>query len=101
MTIVNSDSININMSSLSGYVTATLEELIQVFGLPTYVLEDPREKVQTEWTLEIDGVVATIYNWKTGSTPAGQYRWHIGGFGRGEVDLVQRAVLQYRETVAA
>lgn len=88
-------------SSLSGYVEATLYELTQVFGAPTYALEDPDEKVQTEWTLRLNGVVATIYNWKTGFTPCGLYRWHVGGFGRGEVELVQEAVAAYRKAVAA
>lgn len=88
-------------SSLSGYVEATRYELEEVFGEPTYADEDPREKVQTEWTLRINGVVATIYNWKTQGTPQGLYRWHIGGFGRGEVELVQSAVANYRKAVAA
>ena len=88
-------------SSLSGYVEATYHELEQVFGEPTYADEDPSEKVQTEWTLRINGVVATIYNWKTQQTPRGMYRWHIGGFGRGEVELVQEAVDAYRKAVRA
>ena len=88
-------------SSLSGYVEATLYELTQVFGAPTYRNEDLDEKVQTEWVLRINGVIATVYNWKTGSTPAGQYRWHVGGFGKGEVELVQEAVDAYRKAVSA
>ena len=88
-------------SSLSGYVEATYYELEQVFGEPTYALEDPSEKIQTEWTLRLNGVVATIYNWKTQQTPRGLYRWHIGGFGRGEVELVQEAVAGYRKAVRA
>jgi len=88
-------------SSLSGYVEATLYELTQVFGAPTYRNEDLDEKVQTEWVLRLNGAVATIYNWKTGQTPRGLYRWHIGGFGRGEVELVQEAVAAYRKAVRA
>lgn len=88
-------------SSLSGYVEASYYELEQVFGEPTYVDEDPQEKVQTEWTLSLNGVTATVYNWKTGSTPAGQYRWHVGGFGKGEVELVQAAVDAYRNQIDA
>lgn len=88
-------------SSLSGYVEATLYELTQAFGEPTYANEDLDEKVQTEWVLRINGVLATIYNWKTGSTPTGQYRWHVGGFGAGEVELVQEAVDTYRKAVRA
>ena len=88
-------------TSLSGYVEATLYELTQVFGEPTYALEDPDEKVQTEWCVRLDGVVATIYNWKTQQTPRGLYRWHVGGFGRGEVEMVQQLVANYRKAVRA
>ena len=101
ITIKNTDSINITGSSLSGYVEATRYELEQVFGAPTYALENPDDKVQTEWTLSLNGVVATIYNWKTQQTPRGLYRWHIGGFGRGEVEMVQEAVAAYRKSVRA
>jgi len=79
-------------SSLSGYVTTTYDRLCEVFGEPTYSTGDPYEKVQTEWVVSIKGVTATIYNWKTGSTPVDSYNWHIGGFGKGEVDLVQEVV---------
>lgn len=88
-------------SSLSGYVEATLYELTQAFGEPTYVDENPNEKIQTEWVLRINGTLATIYNWKTGQTPAGLYRWHVGGFGAGEVELVQQAVADYRKSMNA
>lgn len=101
MQIKNSDTVNVNFSSLSGYVDSTLYELTQVFGEPTYVDEDPHEKVQTEWCLRLNGVTATVYNWKTGSTPVGEYRWHVGGFGKGEVELVQQAIEQYRKSVSA
>ena len=88
-------------SSLSGYVEATYYELEQVFGEPTYRNEDLDEKVQTEWVLRLNGAVATIYNWKTGQTPQGLYRWHVGGFGVGEVEIVQQLVADYRKAVAA
>ena len=88
-------------SSLSGYVEATYHELEQVFGAATYADEDPRAKIQTEWTLRLNSEIATIYNWKTEQTPRGLYRWHIGGFGKGEVEMVQEAVANYRKAVAA
>jgi methionine synthase II (cobalamin-independent) len=101
ITVQNTDTVNIAGTSLSGYVEATLYELEQVFGSPTYADEDPSKKVQTEWTLSLDGVVATIYNWKTQQTPQGVYRWHIGGFDKGEVEMVQEAVDAYRKAVRA
>ena len=101
ITIKNTNTVNIAGTSLSGYVEATYYELEQVFGAPTYALEDPDEKVQTEWTLRLNGVVATIYNWKTGSTPRGLYRWHVGGSNKGEVAMVQQLVADYRKAVQA
>lgn len=93
MNIENASGADINMTSLSGYVVSTYEDLVNTFGLPSYKNEDPDDKVQTKWRLKINGVVATIYNWKTGVTPtAGLYNWHIGGFGKGEVDLVKQAL---------
>jgi hypothetical protein len=92
MKIETDTAINVAGSSLSGYVETTYDRLVEVFGAPTYSDANPHEKVQTEWNVMINGVVATIYNWKTGYTPLEQYRWHIGGFGRGEVELVQEAV---------
>ena len=98
MKIENSDGISANMSSLSGYVTTTYEELVQTFGPPTYECNDLRDKIQTEWCLRLDGVVCTIYNWKTEGTPMGRYDWHIGGYGRGEVELVKQAISEHRQS---
>lgn len=92
MKIENSDTIYINMSSLRGYVTTTYDDLCRVFGPPTYECDDLHDKIQTEWILRIDGVVCTIYNWKTEGTPMGRYDWHIGGYGEGEVELVKQAL---------
>jgi len=96
MQIKNSDVIETCGSSLSGYVKSTYDELVAVFGEPTFTDCDPREKVQCEWILCIDGVVATVYNWKTEVVPLGVYDWHVGGFDRGEVDAVHRAIAEYR-----
>lgn len=101
ITVQNTDTVNVTGTSLSGYVEATLYELTQVFGAPTYALEDPDEKVQTEWTLRLNGEVATVYNWKTQLTPRGLYRWHVGGSGKGEVEMVQQLVADYRKSVRA
>lgn len=96
MQIENSDSIQVCGSSLSGYITSTYDELVAAFGEPTFTDIDPREKVQCEWVLRIGDVVATIYNWKTGVVPLDVYEWHIGGFDRGEVDAVRRAIAEHR-----
>lgn len=71
-----------NGTSLRGTVSTTYDEIIKIFGEPTYVESDPDEKVTAEWDIEFeDGVVATIYDYKeyTGKPPLARYDWHIGG----------------------
>lgn len=80
---------------LQGHFTATYDELVDVFGEPTYKAEDAGgfDKVWTEWNLEFkvptedgdfDYVTATIYDWKEEGPYASRiskpYSWHIGGF---------------------
>jgi hypothetical protein len=73
--------LRINGTSLKGYITATYEELVAVFGQPTHGPDDREgDKVTCEWQLLFeDGTYATIYDWKTDYTPMGAYEWHIGG----------------------
>lgn len=74
------------MTSLTGYLIATYNELVETFGEPTYMEWSGDRKVSTEWDLRIDDVVVTIYDWKEGSENvcrSGQpYRWHVGGNSR-------------------
>lgn len=92
---------------LQGEITTTYDVLRGLFGKPSFDTGDPYEKVQTEWCIEgkvfftdedgeIDNeyVSATVYNWKTGgSTPIGEYDWHIGGNSYDSVELV-RAIIE-------
>ena len=67
------------------------EELVEIFGKPTYTDADPYEKVNAEWIIESKVVTKgdddddyfykpfTIYNWKTGYIPTEEYEWHVGG----------------------
>lgn len=66
-------------TGLVGYVTATYDELVNDLGDPS-VKRSGDDKVTVEWILKfIDGTIVTIYDWKTGQTPRGEYRWHVGG----------------------
>jgi len=67
------------LTSLKGYIETTYQDLVDRFGKPTFEDHDPREKVNAEWVLEIDGKIATIYNWKTGQIPMEKHDWNIGG----------------------
>jgi len=76
-------------TSLQGYIEASYEDLVKVFGEP--IRETSGDgKVDIEWELEVRDfdfnsvIPITIYNWKdydgglTAQTTK-DYRWHIGG----------------------
>ena len=87
------------MTSLQGYVKVSYDELVEVFGEPTFQSNwdyEPRPvcgKIETEWELGIDDTPVTIYDWKeydngSRSRSGLAYRWHIGGTSRKAVDIV-------------
>ena len=84
---------NVNMTSYKGSLTTTYGQLIQVFGKPDKGPDDLNlDKITCEWALEFeDGVVATLYDWKTNRTPMAQYEWHIGGRSSEAVDRILEA----------
>ena len=59
--------------------SASYNELAREFGEP---LEGDGYKVTSEWSLEIDGGVFTIYDWKERHMPSESpdldFTWHIG-----------------------
>jgi len=81
-------------SSLLGYIKTTYADLVEKFGEPDTIDLD---KSTAEWCVEFcvdlgmgdyKFVNTTIYDWKTDSTPMGEYEWHIGGFGFDAVECV-------------
>ena len=81
------------MTSLQGYVKASFDELVEVFGQPTYAEPSGDGKVETEWEMVEGETVFTIYDWKEYDNGARSrsglaYRWHIGGRSREAVDFV-------------
>jgi hypothetical protein len=97
-----SDEINVTGTSLQGYVEATYEELVDVFGKPTHTYGD---KTTCEWDMEfrvetgddIRYVVATLYDWKMAPTVNSNYRWHIGGKNYLAVECVTQAIQGVRD----
>lgn len=66
-------------TSLEGYITITYKELVDELGEPH---ETDGDKSTVEWAFKTaEGVVFTIYDYKTYATPKGVYEWHIGGTG--------------------
>ena len=77
----------VNGTSLKGYVLTTYDNLVEIFGEPTF-LGSEDGKTTAEWIIEFeDGLVATIYDWKMGETPMDLYEWHVGG---NSVEVVKR-----------
>jgi hypothetical protein len=72
---------NINMTGLKGEFPITFAELCEIFGRPDVGPNDrDMDKVTCEWKLKFDdGTVASIYDYRVGYTPMGEYEWHIGG----------------------
>lgn len=54
------------------------EEVVQAFGKPQ-VGKSPDGKVQVEWVGRINGLVFTIYDYKSKIEPQRNTHWHIGG----------------------
>lgn len=70
-------AINVNGTSLQGYITIPMAEIVEKLGAPTFTMGD---KVTAEWHVQIGDAVITIYDYKEETTPLRQYDWHIGGF---------------------
>lgn len=107
--IDSGNAVDTNGTSLMGFVRATYAELTDLFG------EDlgGGDKTTAEWALlievpavdcntqdysgEMEHIVATIYDWKTSSTPYGEYDWHVGGYSKSAVWYVQDLLNEYRQ----
>ena len=88
------DCMNSNGSSLRGYHTTSYVNLVDLFGEPNAYSGD---KTWNAWDLcftvhdddgeDSEDVYVSIYDWKESSpdhSRIGEYRWHIGGFAKGE-----------------
>ena len=66
-------------SCFQGYVSATYDHLVKLFGQPFGPSTDG--KVQAEWIVKFEnGSVATVYDWKRyGFPPTTTTTWHVGG----------------------
>ena len=66
-------------------ITASVRELEEILGAPTFMCNDGTDKVNFEWEMETeDGEVFTVYDWKEYRPISRdeQIEWHIGGNGR-------------------
>lgn len=79
-------------------ITATLDELIRIFGPPSADSNGQGEKTNFEWDLVTDdGTVFTIYDWKeyrklTSDEPV---EWHIGAHTKEDSDKVFTTIVRH------
>jgi hypothetical protein len=89
---VANDHNECNGTHLQGYITTDYATLVATFGESL----GGGDKTTQEWVLVgEDGTVATIYDWKWGTTPLHKCEWHIGGLSYKAVELVQDAMMGY------
>ena len=91
-------------TSLMGYVSASYDELVRLFGEPNSSGDE--YKVDVEWMMLINGEPVTIYNYKDGPNYLGKtarhpkywgsYDWHIGGKKKHVVDMVEELLQTIR-----
>lgn len=85
-----SDAIDVNGTWLQGYISTTYQRLVDLFGEPELYVDN---KVQAEWTLEHDGTIITIYDYKNYGVDAEKNtEWHIGGFDRKAAVLAKKLI---------
>lgn len=76
-------------TSLQGYVDCSYSLLVDLFGQPM----SGGDKTNAKWTVKTsDGVVITIYDWKSEIDPIHNTDWHIGGFSDKAVDALYEII---------
>jgi len=88
---VNSKNTSVQGTSFKGHVCTTYDKLVKILGEPKEGSSDG--KTTCEWRLEFeDGKVATIYDWKVGSTPKDEYNWHVGAKTHSALDNLEEVL---------
>lgn len=86
--------VNVDGTSLMGYVAISYDHLVEAFGKPTSQRPSGDDKVRIEWQIKFaDNTVATIYDWKNYGKSIKWVKenfleWHIGGNDKHAVDKV-------------
>jgi hypothetical protein len=76
---------------------ATINQIEEMLGEPTYFTNDGTDKVNVEWNAQTSsGLPFTIYDWKE-YRPIGRtetIRWHVGGHSPLETDEALMEILE-------
>jgi hypothetical protein len=76
-TTFTSKNVDVNGTSLQGFITCSYDTLCEVFGEP---IGGDGYKTRAEWEGKTsDGTVFTIYDWKERQPIGDVTDWHIGG----------------------
>ena len=86
------NGVNVNGTSLQGYITCSYDTLVEVFGEPNG--SGDGYKVQAEWMGKSGDTVFTIYDWKENQDIYDVTEWHIGGMSKDSVEVVHWIVYQ-------
>ena len=83
--------------SLQGTIKITYQELVDIFGNPTFRIKESSirkndNKTTCEWQIEIDDRIISIYDWKEDVTPLYLYDWHIGGKSKDDIKKILEIV---------
>lgn len=71
------NNVNLDGTSLQGYITCSYDTLCEVFGQP---YGGDGYKTQAEWAIKTDdGTVFAIYDWKVNQPVYEVTEWNIGG----------------------
>lgn len=96
MTYERLTNLGFDGSSYQGLVKIKYPELCAIFGQPDKGSSD--NKVQASWKIKIaGGVFATIYDYKEDQPARDVMAWHIGGFNKDVVQLVDIIIKEYRK----
>ena len=95
MIIVNEEYINTDRTSKQGEITNTYWNIVDCFGEPTYTFDSYRDASKVQWSLEIDDVTVTIYDWYVKDLPEHNMLWMIGGKEPKAVDKYKEAMREH------
>jgi hypothetical protein len=91
---MNNPNADISGTSLMGKITASYDEIVDLFGLP---VEFDVHKTHNEWRLELEGHVITVYDYYEDGKDKREYDWHIGGFSPIAVDIIEFHLAKQRK----
>lgn len=77
---VEMGSVSHNGTGCQGYLPegTRYEDIVRVFGEPQLGVS-PDGKIKAEWVGRINGLVFTIYDYKSRLEPERNTEWHVGG----------------------